>query len=355
MQPPTEEPSNPPASAPGVPARTIAVLNQFRSVLVLVAMFLVAAWLSHTRVAPNVPMFSTENPFLSPRNLVQVISQNAMIGILAVGSTFVILTAGIDLSVGSVMLCAGVVAAGLLKAGHVGVGVVILACVAVGAGLGLLNGLMVSKLRLPSFIATLAMMVGAISIGQYFSDGSPIIVGDKMPAAFQAFDAFLFAPAGDARGAFPGIPVSGLIFFGVALIAHIVLKKTRYGRYIYALGGGPEASRLSGINTRFIEASVYVIAGLLAGVAALIYTARLQSGQALYGTNLELDAIAAVVIGGASLFGGVGTIGGTIIGVLFVGILVNVMQLTNVNPYLQGGLRALAIILGVLIQTRRKN
>jgi ribose/xylose/arabinose/galactoside ABC-type transport system permease subunit len=336
-------------------ARAVTVINQFRSILVLVAMFIVAAWLSHAKLAPEAPLLSAANPFLSPRNLVQIISQNAMVGILAVGSTFVILTAGIDLSVGSVMLCAGVVAAGLLKTGHTGVALVVLACVGIGAGLGLVNGLMVSKLRLPSFIATLAMMVGAISIGQLYSGGSPIIVGDKMPASFQAFDAFLFAPSGNAQGAFPGIPVSGLIFFGVAFIAHIVLKKTRYGRYVYALGGGPEALRLSGVNTKLIEASVYIIAGVLAGVAALIYTARLQSGQALYGTNLELDAIAAVVIGGASLFGGIGTIGGTIVGVVFVGILINVMQLTNVNPYLQGGLRALAIVLGVLIQTQKKD
>jgi ribose/xylose/arabinose/galactoside ABC-type transport system permease subunit len=124
--------------------------------------------------------------------------------------------------------------------------------------------------------------------------------------------------------------------------------------YVYAVGGNEEATRLSGINTRLVEGAVYVISGLLAGVAALIYTARLQSGQALYGTNLELDAIAAVVIGGASLMGGLGTIGGTIVGVLFVGILINVMQLQNVNPYMQGGIRALAIILGVLIQTRKK-
>lgn len=354
MQPPTSEPG-PLGEQPRplLHARVTAIINQFRSVLVLVAMFLVAAWLSHRRLAPDVPVFSPENPFLSSRNLVQIISQNAMVGILAVGSTFVILTAGIDLSVGSVMLCAGVVAAGLLKTGHTGVALVVLACLGIGAGLGLVNGIMVSKLRLPSFIATLAMMVGAISIGQIYSGGSPVIVGDKMPASFKAFDAFLFAPAG-GNGSFPGIPVSGLIFFGVAILAHIVLKRTRYGRYVYALGGGPEASRLSGINTRFIEASVYVIAGLLSGIAALIYTARLESGQALYGTNLELDAIAAVVIGGASLFGGIGTIGGTIVGVLFVGILINVMQLTNVDPYVQGLLRALAIILGVLIQTRKK-
>jgi len=356
MQPPLKEPA--PLGEqprPRMGARAITAINQYRSVLVLVAMFLVAAWLSHHKLAPRAPIFSSENPFLSPRNLVQIISQNAMIGILAVGSTFVILTAGIDLSVGSVMLCAGVVAAGLLKAGHAGVGLVILACLGIGAGLGLLNGLMVARLRLPPFIATLAMMVGAISIGQLYSGGSPIIVGNRMPASFQAFDAFLFKPQGGGSGGFPGIPVSGLIFFAVAITAHIVLKRTRYGRYVYALGGGPEALRLSGVNTRFIEASVYVIAGLLAGVAALIYTARLQSGQALYGSNLELDAIAAVVIGGASLFGGIGTIGGTIVGVLFVGILINVMQLTNVDPYVQGGLRALAIILGVLIQTRRKD
>jgi ribose transport system permease protein len=254
MQPPNDAPG--PLGEqprPRLGARAIATNNQFRSGEGRGVMFHVATVLSHVYLAPNAPIFSPQNTFLSPRNLVQIISQNAMIGILAVGSTFVILTAGIDLSVGSIMLCAGVITAGLLKTGHSGVALVVLACLGIGAGLGMLNGLMVAKLRLPPFIATLAMMVGAISIGQLYSNGSPIIVGDKMPASFQAFDAFLLKS--DSSG-FPGIPVSGLIFFGVAIIAHVILKRTRYGRYVYALGGGPEASRLSGINIRVIEASV---------------------------------------------------------------------------------------------------
>lgn len=296
--------------------------------------------------------------FLTPRNLVQVISQNSVVGILAVGMTFVILAAGIDLSVGSMMLFAGVVTAGILKSGQVAPGSAIVACLGIGALLGLTNGILVAGLRLPPFIATLAMQVGAISMGQLYSHGSPIIIGDKLPQSIQFFDLFLFAPPATQRTdphAFPGIPISGVIFLLVAVGAWIVLTRTRYGRYVYALGGSPEATRLSGINIRVIEASVYVISGALAGIAALVYTARLQSGQALYGLNLELDAIAAAVIGGASLMGGVGTIGGTVIGVLFVGILINVMQLRNVDPYLQGGIRALAIVIGVLIQTKRKN
>jgi len=316
-------------------------LSRYRSFIVLVLMFVVATILAE--------------PFLSLRNLSQVISQYSIVGILAVGMTFVVLTGGIDLSVGSVMLCAGVITAGLLKAGHVSPLVAVLACVGIGATLGLINGLMVALLRLPPFIATLAMMVGAISIGQVYSEGSPIIVGDKMPALVSFFDTFLFAPENAGRGDFPGIPVSGLLCVIVAVIAHVTLKYGRYGRHVYAVGGNPEAARLSGINTRMIEASVYLVSGTLAGIAALIYTARLQSGQALYGQNYEMDAIASAVIGGASLFGGIGTIGGTIIGVLFVGILINVMQLKNVDPYLQGGIRALAIILGVLLQTMKKD
>lgn len=324
--------------------RHSAAALPFRSLAVLALMFCVAAALS--------------DRFLTPRNLVQVISQNSVVGILAVGMTFVILSAGIDLSVGSVMLCSGVVTAGVLKAANLGPGPAILVCLGIGGLLGLVNGVMVSGFRLPPFIATLSMMVGAISIGQLYSNGSPIIIGDKLPQSIQFFDAFLFAPPQTQRTdphAFPGVPVSGVLFLLVAIGAWVVLTRTRYGRYVYALGGSPEATRLSGVNTRVIEASVYVISGVLAGIAALIYTARLQSGQALYGLNLELDAIAAAVIGGASLMGGVGTIGGTVIGVLFVGILINVMQLKNVDPYLQGGIRALAIVIGVLIQTKRKH
>ncbi|HEY3267132.1 MAG TPA: ABC transporter permease [Armatimonadota bacterium] len=322
--------------------RPLALL-QYRSLIVLLLMF-VAASLLH-------PLF------LTPGNLGQVLLQNSIVGILAVGMTFVVLTGGIDLSVGSVMLCSGVITAGLLREGHVGPVVAMFACIGIGAFLGLLNGIMIAGLRLPPFIATLAMMVGAISVGQLYSGGSPIIIGDKMPPFFQAFDAVIFAPPTTQRTdphAFPGIPVAGLIFLAAAVIAWIVLTRMRYGRYVYALGGNEEATRLSGVNTRMVEASVYIISGMLAGVAALIYTARLQSGQALYGLNLELDAIAAAVIGGASLMGGVGNIGGTFIGVLFVGFLINVMGLRNVDPYAQGGIRALAIILGVLIQTRKK-
>lgn len=335
-----------PSSAPSAWARVSplwARLSPLRSVLVLLVMFVIAATLS--------------DRFLTPRNLTQVISQNSISGILAIGMTFVILTAGIDLSVGSMMLCAGVVTAGLIRNHGLGTPEAAMACIAVGTAFGLLNGLLVTVLRLPPFIATLATMVGAVSIGQLYSGGSPIIIGNAMPEGFPIFDVFLFGPDVTRRvdpSAFPGIPVAGLLFLLMALIAHVVLTRTRYGRYVYALGGNPEAARLSGINTRLVEASVYVLSGALAGVAALIYTARLQSGQALYGQNYEMDAIAAAVIGGASLMGGVGGIGGTVVGVLFVGILINIMQLLNVDPYAQGAIRALAIVLGVLIQARRK-
>lgn len=339
--------ATPPASSAGVPpsGRTAvwARLSPLRSVLVLVVMFVIAAMLS--------------DRFLTPRNLTQVISQNSISGILAIGMTFVVLTAGIDLSVGSMMLCAGVVTAGLIRNHGFGTAEATLLCIGVGTAFGLMNGLFVTVLRLPPFIATLATMVGAVSIGQLYSGGSPIIIGNAMPDGFPFYDVFLFGPDVTQRvnpSAFPGIPVAGLLFLVVALIAHVVLTRTRYGRYVYAIGGNPEAARLSGINTRLVEASVYVLSGALAGVAALIYTARLQSGQALYGQNYEMDAIAAAVIGGASLMGGVGSIGGTVVGVLFVGILINVMQLLNVDPYAQGAIRALAIVMGVLIQVRRK-
>lgn len=324
-------------------SRRLSTLLQHRSLIVLVLMFIAA-----TRLSPV---------FLTPLNLARLVSQNSIPAVLAVGMTFAILSGGIDLSVGSVMLCAGVVTAGILRAENAAPWIAALTCISIGGGLGLVNGVMVAYLRLPPFIATLAMMVGAVSMGQLYSHGSPIIIGeDKMPGLVRVLDASIFTPPAGAHGSgvFPGVPVSGIIFAGVAIAAWVLLSKTRYGRYVYALGGNREATRLSGINVRVIEASVYVVSGTLAGVAALIYTARQSSGQAVYGGNYELNAIAAAVIGGASLMGGEGTIGGAIVGVLFVGMLNNLMQLRNQDSYQQGGILALAIILGVLIQMKRK-
>jgi ribose transport system permease protein len=331
-----------PPDAPRHSRRALAFL-QYRSLIVLVMMFIAATLLSPV--------------FLTPVNLSRLVSQNSIPAVLAVGVTFAILSGGIDLSVGSVMLCAGVVTAGLLRAEHVAPWIAALACVSIGSGLGLVNGILVAYLRLPAFIATLAMMVGAVSMGQLYSQGSPIIIGeDKMPGLVKILDSSIFAPPPGAHGngVFPGVPVSGIVFAFVAFAAWVLLARTRYGRYVYALGGNREATRLSGINVRLIEASVYVVSGTLAGVAALIYTARQSSGQAVYGGNYELNAIAAAVIGGASLMGGEGTIGGAIVGVLFVGMLNNLMQLRNQDSYQQGGILALAIILGVLIQIKRK-
>lgn len=324
-------------------SRRLSALLQHRSLIVLVMMFIAATILSPV--------------FLTPLNLARLVSQNSIPAVLAVGMTFAILSGGIDLSVGSVMLCAGVVTAGLLKADHLAPSLVALTCISIGGGLGLVNGVLIAYLRLPPFIATLAMMVGAVSMGQLYSHGSPIIINeDRMPALIKVLDGSIFAPSRGAHGSgvFPGVPVSGIVFAVVALLAWVLLARMRYGRYIYALGGNREASRLSGINVRLVEASTYVVSGTLAGVAALIYTARQSSGQAVYGGNYELNAIAAAVIGGASLMGGEGTIGGAIMGVMFVGMLNNLMQLRNQDSYQQGGILALAIVLGVLIQMKRK-
>lgn len=278
--------------------------------------------------------------FLTVSNLLNVAQQATIIAIIAVGMTFVIITGGIDLSVGSVLAFAGVVMASALQSG-VPLPVALLIGLGVGLLSGVINGLLITVGRLPPFIATLGMMSVARGAALMFTEGRPI---SGFSEGFRSI----------ATGEILRIPAPVVIMIVVYLIAHFVLKRTKLGRYTYAIGGNEEAALLSGINVRLNKTMVYGIAGLLSGLAAILLTARLNSAQPIAGMNYELDAIAATVIGGTSLLGGEGTISGTLIGALIMAVLRNGLNLLSVSSFFQQVVIGSVIIFAVLIDMALK-
>ncbi len=256
--------------------------------------------------------------------------------------TFVILTGGIDLSVGSTLAISGAVGASIVKStGNVFLAIIVAAVI--GIAVGLINGLLVSKGKLQAFIVTLATMTIFRGATLVFTDGTPI---SKLPEAF--------VKIGNGKLGFMPIPV--IITIIIAIIAVYALSQTRFGRYLYALGGNEDASRLSGINTDKIKTLVYVVSGFASAIAGVIITSRIGSASPNAGTGFELDAIAAVVIGGTSLAGGEGTITGTLIGALIIGVLNNGLNLMNVSPFYQSIVKGLVILIAVLLDKKsRKN
>ncbi len=275
--------------------------------------------------------------FLTVSNLLNVLEQTAINAVIAAGMTFVIISAGIDLSVGSLVALAGVVLASALHAG-VPISVAILASLGVGFGFGLLNGAAITWGRLPPFIATLGMMSIARGCALLFTDGRPVSGFDP---DFRAI----------ATSRLLGVPAPILITAAVYLAGHFVLSETRFGRYVYSIGGNEEATRLSGVNVRLHKALVYGVSGLASAMAAVLLTARLNSAQPIAGIMYELDAIAATVIGGTSLMGGEGGLGGTIIGALIMGVLRNGLNLLGVSSFVQQIVIGLVIVFAVLIDT----
>ncbi len=278
--------------------------------------------------------------FLTVSNLLNVAQQTSINAIIAVGLTFVIITAGIDLSVGSILAFAGVVLAWSLKA-DVPLPLALLLGLGLGTLNGLVNGILISYGRLPPFISTLGMMSVARGGALLFSDGRPI-------SGFS--ESFRFLATGEVFY----IPVPVIITGFVYIAAHFVLTRTKFGRYAYAIGGNEEAARLSGVNVKIQKAMVYGLSGLLSGLAAIILTARLNSAQPIAGIMYELDAIAATVIGGTSLMGGRGTIFGTLIGALIIGVLRNGLNLLDVSPYIQQVVIGSVIIAAVLVDMALK-
>jgi inositol transport system permease protein len=289
-------------------------------------------------------VFALMNPnFMSPVNLFNVLRQISITGLIALGMTFVILTAGIDLSVGSLLALCGMAAAVVAKGGTAntlalgaaatqGYGwfSALVAALAVGAAAGAAQGLVITRFRVPPFVVTLGGLTIFRGLTLTISNGGPI---SGFTPDFRWFGNGLVGP----------VPVPVIIFAAAAVLCHVVLRHTRYGRAVYAVGGNAEAARLSGLRVDRIIVSVYVIVGFFCGLAAFVLAARLNSAEAVAGVGYELTVISAVVIGGTSLFGGVGGVGGTVIGAALIGVLVNGLVLNNVSSYTQ------QIVIGVIL------
>jgi ribose transport system permease protein len=279
--------------------------------------------------------------FLSVSNLTNVLRQTSINAIIASGMTFVILTGGIDLSVGSIFAFASALTAGMLV-NKVPAGLAIIMGLVMGAIAGTINGLFITRGRIPPFIATLATMTIFRGATLVYTNGEPITglgegfywIGNKYVSIF---------------------PIPVIITIVVFLVSYYVLSQLKMGRYIFAIGGNEEASRLSGISTRNVKTSVYAISGMLAALSGIIITSRLNSAQPTAGSGAELDAIAAVVLGGTSLSGGQGGISGTIVGALIIGVLNNGLNLLNVSPFYQQIVKGIVILIAILLDSSEKN
>jgi ribose transport system permease protein len=313
------------------------LLKKSQSLIALFALCLVISLLS--------------DKFLTTNNLWNVLRQISVNVCISVGMTLVVLMAGIDLSVGSVLAFSSAVCAGLLKNGisipsldlFIGFTVFggILVSLLIGLLLGLFNGWAITKFSLPPFVATLAMLTIARGATMLYTQGIPI---SNLGSSFEFI----------GSGWFLGIPVPVWVSLVVVLVVVFITKKTAFGRYIYAIGGNEKAAFLSGININNIKLAVYGIAGMMAGVGGVLVTSRLNSAQPNAGASYELDSIAAVVIGGTSLSGGLGTVTGTVIGATIIGVLNNGLVLLNVSPFWQQVVKGLVILLAVIIDKKSK-
>lgn len=277
--------------------------------------------------------------FLTTSNIFNILQQVAVIGIISVGMTFVILLGGIDLSVGSIVAFTGLVMALCMKAG-MSVGLSILIGIVVGGLIGLLNGILVSKVKLQPFVATLGTMTMARGLAYTVTDGQPIYSFAKTFKDFSGFIGFVPKPA--------------IVMIVIFVVGFYILKYTKFGRYVYAIGGNKVASKLSGINVSKYEIMVYTLSGICCSIAAILLTSRLDSAVPVAGEGNELDAIAAVAIGGTSMNGGQGTITGTLIGTLIMGVISNGMNLLNIAQGPQKFTKGAIIILAVVIDVIRK-
>lgn len=279
--------------------------------------------------------------FLNVTNIMNVFTQVSVNAILAIGMSFVILTGGIDLSVGSILAITGAVAANLIKSSNNMFLAIVIALI-IGGAIGLINGIVVAKGKVQAFIVTLATMTIFRGLTLVYTDGTPISgLSDK------------FMNIGNMRIA-GYIPVPAIITVIVFLVACYLLNQTRYGRYVYAIGGNEDSARLSGINTDRVKILVYVLCGVAAALSGVITTSRVGSASPNAGTGFELDAIAAVVLGGTSLAGGEGTIVGTIIGAMIIGVLNNGLNLVGVSAYYQLIVKGLVILLAILLDKKSK-
>ncbi|MBL9204778.1 MAG: ribose ABC transporter permease [Opitutaceae bacterium] len=313
-------------------SKATAFLTRFRSLLALALMVIALSLLS--------------DRFLTPDNGWNILRQISVNLCLSIGMTLVILSGGIDLSVGAILALSGALAAGVLKQGLGIPGTewmlqftpsgAILVGIGVGAAAGWVNGIAITRFQLPPFVATLGMFSIARGLTMLWTGGFPITgLGDA------------FGHLG--TGALLGMPTPVWIMLALTAVFVVVTKRTRFGRHLYAVGGNVRAARLTGLNVARITTAVYLLAGALAGVAGLIVTARLDSAQPNAGLGYELDSIAAVVIGGTSLAGGRGSVAGTVLGCLIIGVLNNGLFLLNVSPFWQQVIKGVVILLAVAL------
>lgn len=280
--------------------------------------------------------------FFTLDNWLNILRQVSINALIAFGMTFVILTGGIDLSVGSVLALSSAFAAGLMANGMNGVFAMMIG-ISAGLAMGALNGVIITKGRVAPFIATLATMTIFRGATLVYTEGRPI-TGFSDELAFQMI----------GRGYFLGIPIPVVLMLVAYVLLYVVLKKTTFGRHTYAIGGNEEATRLSGIRVDRLKIWIYSLTGGLAALAGLILTSRLNSAQPTAGTAYELDAIAAVVLGGTSLSGGRGWILGTLIGALIIGVLNNGLNLLNVSSFYQQVIKGVVILLAVILDRRKE-
>ncbi len=277
--------------------------------------------------------------FGTPENLLNVLRQNSMLGLVALGMTMVILTGGIDLSVGALLAVAGIVAAKLAPHGTL---VAIVGGVGTAALLGLVNGLVITKARIPPFIVTLAMLTAA-------RGGALAATNETSVSVTRAATGLIWL----GRGTIGPVPVPVALLALAYLVGWVALRFTRFGRYVYAVGDNEEAARLMGLDADRVLIATYAISGALAGLAGIVLAARLGAGQPVAGTGWELDAIAAVVVGGTLLTGGQGGVGSTLIGVLLLGVIFNLFNLEGtISPWWQWVLRGTFLLGVVVIQSR---
>ena len=287
-----------------------------------------------------VVMSFVSDVFLKSANIRNVLRQISLNGILAVGMTFVILTGGIDLSVGSVVAITGVISGSIMISG----GNWVLACLAalvISLVCGAINGLLIAYVGFQPFIATLSTMTIGRGFALAYSDGKPYTISNP---AFKEI----------GQGSFLGVPIPIILLFVVCILGIVILNTTTFGRYVLALGGNKSAARLSGVLTKRVELMVYVLSSACAWLVGLILAARISSGQPTAGESYEMDAIAATAIGGTSMSGGIGTLTGTILGFVIIGLLSNSMNLLNINSFYQQIVKGLLIIIAVFLDMRTK-
>lgn len=288
-----------------------------------------------------VVIITSLNPsFLKVDNIVNLFRQVSINTILAIGMTFVILSAGIDLSVGAILAFSGVVAASFVGVDNPNIFLAVILGIGAGTLMGTINGIVIANFKVTPFIATLGMMAIARGFTFIYSDGQPIS---------NLTDGFLFI----GQGQFLGIPIPVWITAVLFVVFSVILYKTKFGRYVYAIGGSETAARISGIKINRSIISIYALMGLLAGIAGVILTSRVSAGLPQAGMAYELDAIAAVVIGGTSLMGGRGRLWGSIVGAIIMGVLNNGLDLLGVTSYSQQVIKGIIIILAVMLDKKR--